>query len=52
MLGVEVFYKALELRSFDSAESILKILSTGFTSESFQVPVFNLLADLRDSKVP
>lgn len=52
MLGVEVFYKALELRSFNSAESILQILSTGFTSESFQVPVFNLLADLRDLKYP
>ena len=52
MLGVEVFYKALELRSFNSAESILKTLSSQFTSENFQVPIFNLLADLRDLKYP
>lgn len=52
MLGVEVFYKALELRSFKSAESILKTLSSQFTSENFQVPIFNLLADLRDLKYP
>ena len=52
MLGVEVFYKALELRSFNSAESILKILNSQFISETFQVPIFNLLADLRDEKYP
>jgi len=52
MLGVEIFYKALELRSFNSAESILKTLSSQFTSEDFQAPVFNLLADLRDLKYP
>ena len=52
MLGVQVFYQALELRSFDSAESILKILNSRFTSETFQVPIFNLLADLRDQKYP
>tara|TARA_Y100001970_G_scaffold110435_1_gene137923 strand:- start:23356 stop:24144 length:789 start_codon:yes stop_codon:yes gene_type:complete len=52
MLGVEVFYKSLELRSFNSAESILKTLSSQFTSENFQVPIFNLLADLRDLKYP
>ena len=52
MLGVQVFYQALELRSFDYAESILKILNSRFTSETFQVPIFNLLADLRDQKYP
>tara|TARA_B100000965_G_scaffold400568_1_gene422713 strand:+ start:375 stop:1163 length:789 start_codon:yes stop_codon:yes gene_type:complete len=52
MLGVEIFYKALELRSFNSAESILKTLSSQFASENFQVPIFNLLADLRDLKYP
>ena len=52
MLGVQVFYQALELRSFDSAESILRILNSRFTSETFQVPIFNLLADLRDQKYP
>jgi hypothetical protein len=52
MLGVEVFYKALELRSFNSAESILKALGSQFASENFQVPIFNLLADLRDLKYP
>ena len=52
MLGVELFYKALELRSFSSAESILRALSTNFTSENFQVPIFSLLADFRDLKYP
>ena len=52
MLGVEVFYKALELGSFNSAESVLKTLSSQFASENFQVPIFNLLADLRDLKYP
>lgn len=52
MLGVELFYKALELRSFNSAESILKAISSKFNSENFQVPIFNLLADLRDLKYP
>jgi len=52
ILGVQVFYQALELRSFDSAESILKILNSKFISETFQVPIFNLLADLRDAKYP
>ena len=52
MLGVEVFYKALELRSFNSAESILKTLGSQFTSENFRVPIFSLLADLRDLKYP
>ena len=52
MLGVQVFYKALEVRSFNSAESILKNLNSQFISETFQVPIFNLLADLRDAKYP
>ena len=52
MLGVQVFYKALEVRSFNSAESILKALNSQFISETFQVPIFNLLADLRDEKYP
>ena len=52
MLGVQVFYKALEVRSFNSAESILKTLNSQFISETFQVPIFNLLADLRDEKYP
>ena len=52
MLGVQVFYKALEVRSFNSAESILKTLNSQFISEAFQVPIFNLLADLRDEKYP
>ena len=32
MLGAQVFYKALELGSFNSAESILKTLNTQFIS--------------------
>ena len=52
MLGAQVFYKALELGSFNSAESILKTLNTQFISENYQVPIFNLLADLRDAKYP
>jgi hypothetical protein len=52
LLGVEVFYKALEVRSFNSAESMLKTLNSRFVSETFQVPIFNLLADLRDEKYP
>ena len=52
MLGVEVFYEALKLRSFNSAESILKVLGSQFASENFQAPIFNLLADLRDLKYP
>tara|TARA_B100001250_G_scaffold391970_1_gene393362 strand:- start:3 stop:791 length:789 start_codon:yes stop_codon:yes gene_type:complete len=52
MLGAQVFYKALELQSFNSAESVLKILNSQFISEAFQVPIFNLLADLRDEKYP
>ncbi len=52
MLGVQIFYKALEVRSFNSAESILKTLNSEFISEAFQVPIFNLLADLRDEKYP
>ena len=52
MRGVQVFYKALELESFNSAESILQTLNSQFISENFQVPIFNLLADLRDSKYP
>ena len=52
MRGVQVFYKALEFKSFDSAESILQTLNSQFISEDFQVPIFNLLADLRDAKYP
>ena len=52
MRGVQIFYKALELQSFDSAESILQTLNSQFISENFQVPIFNLLADLRDAKYP
>ena len=52
LLGADIFYKSLELKSFNSAESILKKLNTQFSSENFQVPIFNLLADLRDSKYP
>ena len=52
MLGAQVFYKALELGSFNSAESILRTLNTQFISENYQVPIFNLLADLRDEKYP
>ena len=52
MRGIQVFYKALELQSFDSAESMLQTLNAQFISENFQVPIFNLLADLRDAKYP
>ena len=50
--GSQVFYKALEEQSFVTAESILKHLNMKFASENFQVPIFNLLADLRDEKYP
>ena len=52
LIGTQVFYKALEEKSFISAESILKHLNTTFISENFQVPIFNLLADFRDEKYP
>ena len=52
LLGAQAFYKSLELQSFNSAEDILRILNLKFTSENFQVPIFNLLADLRDTKYP
>jgi len=52
LLGAKVFYKAIELKAFNSAESILKTLNLRFISENFQVPIFNLLADLRDVKYP
>ena len=52
LLGVDIFYKSLELQSYNSAESILKKLNSQFISENFQVPIFNLLADLRDAKYP
>jgi hypothetical protein len=52
LLGAQVFYKSLELKSFNSAESILKALNLKFLGDNFQVPIFNLLADLRDAKYP
>jgi hypothetical protein len=52
LLGAQVFYKSLEYQSYNSAENILKALNLKFSSETFQVPIFNLLADLRDAKYP
>ncbi len=52
LLGTQIFYKALEKKSFISAESILQKLNADFVSENFQVPIFNLLADFRDEKYP
>ncbi len=52
LIGTQFFYKALEAQSFISAESILKYLNVEFVSENFQIPIFNLLADLRDEKYP
>ena len=52
LLGTLVFYKALELESFNSAESILRSLNSAFTEPDFQLPIYNLLADLRDAKHP
>ncbi len=52
LISTQVFYKALEQKSFISAESILKHINAEFASENFQVPIFNLLADLRDEKYP
>ena len=52
LLGVEIFYKSLDLKSFASAESILGSLNSIFQSQNFQVPIYNLLADLRDTKYP
>ena len=51
-LGAEVFYKSLEMKSFNSSESILRILNTNFQDQNFQVSIYNLLADLRDAKYP
>ena len=51
VLGTQVFYKSLELGSFNSAESILKIIQKS-AGEDFQALIFNLLADLRDAKYP
>jgi len=52
LLGVEIFYKSLDMKSFASAESILGSLNGTFQSQNFQVPIYNLLADLRDLKYP
>lgn len=52
LIGTKIFYKALDTQSFISAESILKQLNAEFVSENFQIPIFNLLADLRDEKYP
>ena len=51
-LGTIVFYKALEFKSFNSAESILRSLNSNFRDPEFQLPIYNLLADLRDVKYP
>ena len=50
--ATEIFYQALELNSFSSAESILKIINARFTTQNFKIPIYNLLANLRDSKYP
>jgi len=52
LLGAEIFYKSLEMKSFNSSESILSILNTNFQDEKFKVSVFSLIADLRDAKHP
>jgi hypothetical protein len=52
LLGAKIFYKSIDMQSFTSAESILSILNTGFQDQNFQVPIYNLLADLRDAKYP
>jgi hypothetical protein len=52
LLGTIVFYKALEFKSFNSAESILRSLNSNFREPDFQLPIYNLLADLRDLKYP
>ena len=51
LLGTQIFYKSVELGSFTSAESILKIIQKS-VGENFQPLIFNLLADLRDAKYP
>lgn len=51
-LGTIVFYKALEFKSFTAAESILRSLNANFRDPEFQLPIYNLLADLRDMKYP
>jgi hypothetical protein len=52
LLGAKIFYKSIDMQSFASAESILRILSASFQDQNFQVPIYNLLADLRDAKYP
>ncbi|MDA9785297.1 hypothetical protein N9753_02875 [Gammaproteobacteria bacterium] len=52
LFGAEIFYKSLEMNSFNSSESILNILNTSFQDEKFKVSMFNLIADLRDAKHP
>ena len=52
LLGVEIFYKSLDMKSFASAESILGALNSTFQSQNFKVPIYNLLADLRDLQYP
>ena len=52
LLGAEIFYKSLDIKSFNSSESILGILNMSFQDQNFQVSIYNLLADLRDAKYP
>ena len=52
LLGVEIFYKSLDMKSFNSSESIIGILNTSFQDESFKVSIYSLLSDLRDAKYP
>ena len=52
LIGTEIFYQSLDKNSLVSAESILKFLNKSFSDPQFQVPIYNLLADLRDAKYP
>ena len=52
LLGVEIFYKSLDMKSFNSSESIIGILNTSFQDQSFKVSIYSLLSDLRDAKYP
>jgi hypothetical protein len=52
LLGVEIFYKSLDMKSYNSSESIIEILNTSFPDQNFKVSIYSLLSDLRDAKYP
>ena len=43
LLGVEIFYKSLDMKSFNSSESIIGILNASFQDQSYKVSILSLI---------